>query len=234
MIRWIFATLIFLHLGCGPHEAGPLESEPQPISSTPQRNSKIPIEVSYPIISDTEEYNHFTKKRFVDVRLNMKVSAEVLREIALEVKATEIKQYERTFINYHLYRSYAPLTKGRAWAITPFNPTLSVQILGLTMEQEEKLRNLPLDEYSGRIGAWLVDSQHSVCVLYPTSSGMRLDALVGKDAKFTSDMVELPSQEGRRFRKVSGGYIYAVSDSGVLGLYDEQEGHLVEVGEPLE
>lgn len=237
MRGWIFATLILAPLGCGQHEAEPPQSESEPVAPVAHRNPKIPIEVSYPIIRDDEDYNAFTKKRFVDVRLNMKVSPEVLREIALEVKATETKQYERTFIWYHIHKHYAPSAKGRPWAMTNFNPTLSVEIMGLTEEQEEKLRSRPLTDYSESelVGAWLVDTQHigHVCVIYSTPSGMKLDELTGREGKFTSDVVELPSEEGRRFQKVNGSYIHAVSDSGVLRMYDRREGHLVELGEPL-
>ena len=62
------------------------------------RPRKIPIEVSYPIVEDQSERT----KRNVRVRLNMKVTEDVLREIALEVKGQARRQYERTFIFYEV------------------------------------------------------------------------------------------------------------------------------------
>lgn len=60
----------------------------------------------------------------------MRVSPEVLREIALDVKSREKKQYERTFIFIYLPEKI-PGGKKMTWATCHFNPTLEVRMLGL-------------------------------------------------------------------------------------------------------
>src|SRR5437588_13094114 len=110
-MRKLWITLAVALAGC---------SGPMPESSPPRN---IPVEVSYPIIRDEDEYNPLSKKRMVDVRLNTKVSKEVLREIALAVKSTEKRQYERTFIFYYLPG------EDRPWATSHFNPTLQATTL---------------------------------------------------------------------------------------------------------
>ena len=96
----IALLIVVSQIGCGGPETASESMQAAKPASPPasHRNSKIPIEVSYPIIKEEEEYNAFSKKRIVVVRLNMKVSHDVLREIALDIKSTENHQYERSFI----------------------------------------------------------------------------------------------------------------------------------------
>jgi hypothetical protein len=68
----------------------------------PKRNPKIPVEVSYPMIQEVfsprRKVIGMTRKRTVEVRLNMRVSEDVLREIALEFKSNETDQFDYTHI----------------------------------------------------------------------------------------------------------------------------------------
>jgi hypothetical protein len=64
-----------------------------------KRNSRIPVEVSYPVIDELSEP---PIKHGLYVRLNMKVTPEVLRAIALELKSQETTQYEFTYLFYYL------------------------------------------------------------------------------------------------------------------------------------
>jgi hypothetical protein len=57
----------------------------------PRRNPKIPVEVSYSIMEEVIGYGG--TRRSVDVSLNGRVSEDVLREIAMELKAAETAQY---------------------------------------------------------------------------------------------------------------------------------------------
>ena len=64
----------------------------------PVRNPKIPVELSYPVIEEVinpkNAWPSLPARRFISLRLNMKVSEEVLRAIVLELKATETRQYD--------------------------------------------------------------------------------------------------------------------------------------------
>ena len=70
-----------------------------PVQVTPTPTQpQIPVDVSYEIIKiDTADIT-----RSLDVQLNKRVSEDVLRIIALELKAQEPRSYERTFILYYL------------------------------------------------------------------------------------------------------------------------------------
>jgi hypothetical protein len=73
------AIFVFVSWGCGARDPAILTNPtPSQRPSQPARNPRIPVEVSYPIIKDEEEYNAFSKKRIVEVRLNTRISQEVL------------------------------------------------------------------------------------------------------------------------------------------------------------
>ena len=84
------------------------------------------------------------------IRLNMKVSKQVLREIALELKSQEVSQYEYTYMFYYLPYSRTKMP----WAITHYVPTLDVEIMGLTADREQFLvsQAVSLPENSELIG----------------------------------------------------------------------------------
>jgi len=61
--------------------------------------------------------------------------------------------------------------------------------------------------------------------------GLKLDE-VFLGEHHTEEMLELPSEKGRRFRKVKGSDVYEVVESGILQLYD-REGRLMVEADPL-
>ena len=67
----------------------------------------IPADISYSVV-DTDIIPSI--KRSLDVRLNKKVSEDVLRAIALELKSNDSQTYDRTFI---VYRLLSPWHDGR-------------------------------------------------------------------------------------------------------------------------
>src|ERR1039457_4223586 len=93
----------------------------------------IPNDVSYTIIKADLMPGI---KRDLDIRLNRKVSEEVLRAIATELKNYDQHTYERTFIGYYL--PGMDVGSG-AWATSHFDPDLEICILGVSTDQEELL-----------------------------------------------------------------------------------------------
>lgn len=220
-------TSLFLSvalIGCGGIEPnGVPEGSTKTPDSTAIRNPNIPAEVSYPIISEEEEYNAFTKKRVVEVQLNTRVSPEVLRQIALEVKSQENKQYERTFMFYYL-PEIVPGVEHDPWAISHFNPVLDVQILGLTKEDAESLSNAPIHHPGARIGAWLIDMPPGghLAVIYEDGGGAKLLDVYPVGDSPAQEMIELPSSRGRRFRPTNSSEIYEVDEWGILRIYNSR------------
>jgi hypothetical protein len=89
----------------------------------------IPADVTYEIISENTDDPFYKRgvKRTIDVRINRKVSEDVLRSIAVRIKNSDRKDYERTFICYFLPGMKADGSHA-CWASTHFTPNLVVQI----------------------------------------------------------------------------------------------------------
>ena len=181
-----------------------------------------PSDVTYTIISDN---SLFRIKRSVDVRLDRKVSKEVLRSLAIELRNADKGEYQRTFIVYYL----PGMTVGAGgWATTHFNPELEVRILGLTAE-EEKVRSQAQSPSREQLGVW-VDNRPFMGTISIFREGGKL--LVEKKYKDGStskkEVVEKPSRRGRRFEEKEGaafGEYFLIDRQGKLQLWDE-DGHI--------
>ena len=106
---------------------------------------------TYSVISDKEgSWN----KRTIQVRLPEKITMDELRLLSEELKKTEKKNYERTYIYYLL-----PGQKvgAGAWATSHFLPTVEVEILGLTLEETAKLVHRAKNNSADEVGIWLDD-----------------------------------------------------------------------------
>ena len=83
----------------------------------------IPEDVTYTIVG-TDIIPGI--KRSLDIRLNREVREDVLRSIAMELKSSDRKKYQRTFMLYYLPGMEVD---AGGWASTHFNPDLEVIIL---------------------------------------------------------------------------------------------------------
>lgn len=110
-------------------------------------------------------------KRMVEVVLSEKISEEELKKIAMEIKHSDSKNYEKTFINYSL-RADKRFTKDRKrddWATTHFNPNLEVKIQGLNLKDEQTLlekANASTNVHRKIIGSWIDDRIGYTAVLF--------------------------------------------------------------------
>ncbi len=219
--------MIALATGCGRPATPPTIVD----SPRPARNQKIPVEVSYPILQD-EDLDRVAGRRRVTVRLNMKVPDEVLREISMEVKATEKRQYERTFIDYFLPEEVYGAPE-KAWALAMFNPTYSLKINGLTVEHERELRSLPMASGPRVLGTWLLDPyQIMVTVDETTGRPMLYERSWGSNQPFPYELTEISSVSGRRFKKAGSTEQIEIDQGGVLRMYD-QDGKVFTAARPI-
>lgn len=175
---------------------GDSHREDAPAPHTPN----VPPGVSYSVI-DSDIIPGV--KRSIDVRLNEKPSVDALRAIALELKAQDSNNYDRTFITYYLP---GMVVGAGGWATTHFTPNLEVKILGLTEKEETALVDKAVTDKRDVVGHWIDDSAFV---------GSRI-TILRKDDKFfiehkfkdgsggTSEIVETQSSLGRRFDKVEG------------------------------
>lgn len=182
MPRALFLIVISIAIGCGGRTASP--------------ESKIPADVSYSVIK-TETVPG--TKRVVNVRLNKAVSEEVIGAIAEAVKLADSGTYERTFIFYYL----PDMKPGEgAWATSHFNPSLKVEILGLTAQQEQSL-SAPHD-VPGRqmIGRWL---DQSIGVgghieIFKSNERLAIELTFKDGSTWTCQLAETQNPNGRQFR----------------------------------
>lgn len=217
--RWMACALLSLLVGCG--QPGP------PTAATPGPNPGIPGDVAYTITEDWEDLDATSKRRSVDVRLNRKVSAAVLRAIALEIKSGEDRPHERTSIYYYLPMFDSAAIKA-PWATTHFDPTPEVKINGSTIEQERAVRKVPIDRKRVLFGPWFRELDSGSLDYLTRDAGDLM--LVHRDAEGReqkSEIVEFPALVGRRFKLKNGSNIYEIDDRGDLRIYSA-DGKIIE------
>jgi hypothetical protein len=162
----------------------------------------------------------------------MKVTPEVLRAIALELKSQETTQYEFTYVFYYLPGNGPDEVPGHRtpWASTEFNPTLVVRIMGLSIDEEQSLIGKPLVLPNGSrlLGAWLMDEPKHRIAIYQNDGKWYLQGLFSWSKQVDVDeLQELPMKNGQCFTKKTGSERYVIDSEEKLGLYD-RDGLIVE------
>ena len=176
--------------------------------------------VNYTVIEKT---NLGTVKGSIDIRLEKKVTKDLLQELALKLQETQPRKYDRLFITYYL----PGMTPGSgAWATSDFNPNLEVRILGTTIEEEKALSAGHKDSLGEIIGEWLDESPY-VGAKYTLmkKNGKIIMVRRFKDGSGSeNEMIQKKSHSGRlRFEEKEGndfGEYYLIEKNGNLGAYD--------------
>lgn len=179
----------------------------------------IPEDVTYTIIDKNIVPG---AKRSLDIRLNRKVLKDVLAAIAMKLKNADPNSYDRTFIGYYL--PDMQINAGY-WATTHFNPHLEVQILGLTVEQEEALKQDSTDPSREVIGTWHDQGPFGSgrITIYRKDGKLFMENKYKDGSAGTSDLVETSSQHGRRFDynpDRGNGEYYLIKSNGDLQQLD--------------
>jgi hypothetical protein len=169
-------------------------------TSMPKISAETIEAPSYSIISENQSKD---VKRSVDVRLEKKVSAEVLKTIAEKIKGTERKKFERTFITYYL-----PEMKvgSGAWATSHFDPDLKVKIIGLTADEEDKLTNDAKSTSRDVVGIWL-DTRPAVSAtitIFRENKKLFLEWKFKDGSRSSEEMTESKSTFGTRLVQTKG------------------------------
>jgi hypothetical protein len=178
----------------------------------------IPKDVTYKVI---EEQTIPGAKRSLDVRLNKKVSREVLRAIALTLKQRDPRKYDRTFIVYLL-----PGMKpgAGAWATSHFDPELELQILGSTAEEEAEMKKSSIEPGAKVIGRWTDDQAvGALLTIYKKGRKLILRYTFKDGSELTKEIREGRSSKGRRFepkQKSGDGAHWIIDKKGNLQLRD--------------
>ena len=181
----------------------------------------IPKDITYTII----DKNIVPRiKRSLDIRLNRKVSEDVLSAIAMQLKNSDPNTYERTFIGYYL----PDMTVNAGyWATTHFDPILEVRILGLTAEREKTLGQLADDPSREAIGSWLHDEDWFAgrITIFRQDGGLHMEKTYGDGSSGKEQIVERPSSKGRKFmnakRTGPDNDYYLIDNNGNLQIWSK-------------
>ena len=228
----LFAVFILISTLADPGDSTPIPGErlrslpgnPSPlISDIPLSqpvNSPLPEGVSYEIISEEVIPK---LKRSVDIRLNKRVSENVLTEIAFTLKASKAESFEKTFIGYYL-----PDMQVNAgyWATTYFTPNLEVRIIGLTADDAGKLATQLPEQDRDEIGRWLDESAFNKRVtIFRKDGKLYMEDAYSDGSGGVTEIRERESVIGRRFDKLSesaAGDHWILDSSGDLQLHDNE------------
>ena len=161
--------------------------------------SIIPTDVSYTVIG-TETVPHI--KRSLDVRLNKKVSEDVLRAIAFELKSNDSNRYARTFIVYYLP---GMTVDAGGWATSHFNPKLEVRIQAFSAQRKQAPVTEPSSSGRKVIGIWLGQTVYgSLYTLYREEGALYMEWKFKDGSILKYALIEKPSPLGYRF-DIKGG-----------------------------
>jgi hypothetical protein len=248
VVRVIIFILIFL-IGCDN-----TSSIEQSVSSAPpslktsntenayqehQELTPIPDDITYKIIYQSAVPGI---KRSLDIRLNKRVSKDVLKSIAFKLKDSDPNIYERTFISYYL----PDMEVGAGgWATTHFNPNLKVFIYGLTVEQEQEVQSKIDQEQAIKdkieqkqnliaeskdasvtiVGKWLDETPFfgNITIIFHQNGKPFMKNIYNDGSSGLKKLIEKKSSRGRHFEEVGGseyGDHYLLDSSGNLQLRD--------------
>jgi hypothetical protein len=186
-----------------------------------EQSSRTVKDMSHLYRITSDETLH-TIKRTVEVEVERPLTEEQLEDIASEIRALKSTKFERTFIGYRL----SDQTVDMYWATTHFNPSLKVNIAGMTVEQQQQVGNMPIPEDWDLIGTWLDQTPYvgSEIFIYVKDGKTYIRNAYLDGSIRDREVVESASSRGRRFDDVSGSDFddHCIIDSkGNLQFWDE-------------
>jgi curved DNA-binding protein CbpA len=180
-----------------------------------QKKSNIPEDVKWEIIK--EEPNNILSKNNIEVHLNKKVDKKVLQEIAMEIREDR-SQYDRLWIFYYIPN----MTKGMAWATTHFTPSLEINIIGST-ENQDIQTSKTVDIEGEVLNKWRSEKSlmGATLVLFKNSSNKQIMRITFKDgSKMDSEIIKSNVNGKVKYQDDNeNGEYYILESNGNLGLY---------------
>ncbi len=176
---------------------------------------EIPDDVEWTITS--EEPNKAFSKNNVEVQLNKRVSEEILRAVAQEIRS---ERYE--YDNLWIFHRLEGVEGGLAWATTHYNPDLTVKIIGSTEEDSEQAA--ANSEVEGEVlGRWTSEKslQGGMLTLYRNTDDKLTMRTVFKESS-PMDAIVKELKEGGKTKyddRNSHGEYYVLESNGNLGMY---------------
>ena len=226
------AYLVGVNVGSREGPADRTETSSKPPDLLPPHERTAQIEHPYQVIDEFHKPPHphpdSNGHRMISVLLNGKVSEDVLRKIAIELKAKNTEPFLYTSIKFFLTGKGKGMGPGNrnTWAMSYFNgDDPGVQILGLSIELEHHYRTNPviLPTNASDVGIWLVDDGigSTQYVFYRINDEWRWHFGERAEEKQKHIMLrELPDSEGRCVQPTGSTDRYILLPNGDLKIYD--------------
>lgn len=160
-------------------------------ASTRSQSDLHSSRISYALESDRAS----TAQREVEVVLNQRASRQRMEQISKEIYS--MVKPQRTLISYRLAAiEYAPAQ--RPWARASFNPSLELEIIGLSDKQAHALSMIKPAATREVIGVWLDDEAHRKIHVYRERDDYALEIYDVRGVKRVSKATLTEDERGRR------------------------------------
>jgi hypothetical protein len=179
--------------------------------------------IQYTVIENEKQHIGNVSKCIISIRLEKKVTEEFLRNFALKLRENEHGKYDLFFIFYIL----PDMEFGRgAWATTHFNPNIEVKILGMTIEEENKLLSRKASHSGEIIGEWVDQGILGGRYTFLKENGKFIMVTDFKDgSKLEKEMLIQRTVSGEirldDVKRNDFGEYFVIESDGDLGLYGE-------------
>ncbi|MFT4663049.1 MAG: hypothetical protein ACI8XB_003342 [Patiriisocius sp.] len=175
--------------------------------------TKIPADVVWEITKETP--NDVTNTNSLNINLNKKVDEPTLKIIAGELRETR-KQYDKLWIFYYLPNT----SDDKVWATTYFNPDLTVDFVGASDPENQRL----VDVEGDILGKWRseVSMPGAILAIVEESDGqLHVLISIAGDIKMNSKVNESNHEGNPKYMdRESHGEFYVLESNGNLGLYN--------------
>lgn len=211
---WLIGLSLLL-IACSEESA----NQANHVSSEQYQVASQPIKVSYKIISDEKKSNI---KRTVQVELEQRITAQEIERIAQEIFDLEQQKYERTFIMYSIKNE----NMGGAWATSHFDPTLTVKILGSTVDEHQKLNAAKVKVDGKTIGQWRSTwGFETTMVMYEHKNKMWLKQILSDGSSTDADeliKINKNNKQGFAIKDDDNSEYYVINQNGDLEFWSER------------
>lgn len=170
----------------------------------------------------TKDESHKNIERNVEVTLLKRVDEQTLKGISQEIKNSETKNYQKTFIGYRL------ATGGDSffWARASYDPELTIKIIGEPVETHNKLMSKKVSAEGRVLGKWLANNGLETKMIAYETKGKTYMKTQYSDGVSEVDVCKVSVvPEGKKLQDESGlenGEYYIINKKGDLEFWSEK------------
>lgn len=169
----------------------------------------------------TKEESHKNIERDVEVTLLERVDEQTLRAISKEIKDSETKDYEKTFIGYRLAKGGDSFF----WAKASYEPELKITIIGESIEDHSKVISKKITADGKVLGKWLANNGIETKMIAYTMKGKTYIKTQYGDGASDVEECEVSTVSGKKKLQnedgVGYGEFYVINKKGDLEFWSK-------------